>query len=100
MNTLHKAEEYSKLMQIQPTQVPVKFLVPFLEGCSLEDEDSPLSDLWAALPARASGAFDPSIAAYISILKQLGPDKAHILQSLWGHLKPHISDSSLLESND
>jgi hypothetical protein len=70
-------------------QVPLKFLVPFLENCSLEDEDSELTKRWAALLARAATEPNPAFIAYINILSNIDPDEAKILSELWKGTNPH-----------
>lgn len=52
--TLNRAAEIAKEQGISPKAIPMKFLVPFIEDCSLEEEDSPFIDQWAALLASAS----------------------------------------------
>src|SRR5689334_4355486 len=42
-----------------PNPVPNKFLIPFMEKCSLEELDNELVERWASLLATASTSFDP-----------------------------------------
>ena len=52
--------------------VPIKFMVPFLEQASLE-EDSTLVDLWANLLTSAAEEFDPHYIHSIGIISRLSP---------------------------
>ncbi|MFA6971905.1 MAG: Abi-alpha family protein [Gallionella sp.] len=68
-----------------PTRpIPLKLAVPLLEAASLEDDDF-LQDLWARLLVNAAnGASRISLQrAYISVLEQLTPLKAALLQKIY-----------------
>jgi hypothetical protein len=69
--TLNRAAEIAKENGITPKAIPMKFLVPFIEDCSLEEENSPLIEQWAALLASASKGFDPLHVAMRDILKNI-----------------------------
>lgn len=69
----------------EPQPVPPRLLMPILEKASLE-EDSELSERWAAL--LANSAMDPGgvLPAFVSILGELSPLEARFLRrihSLW-----------------
>ncbi|WP_196485891.1 Abi-alpha family protein [Burkholderia cepacia] len=68
-----------------PTRtIPPKFAIPLLQAASLED-DADIRDLWATLLvnyANANSGVDLS-AAYISILRDLTPLDARILQAIY-----------------
>src|ERR1700724_2108638 len=57
VKTLNRAAEIAKEKGISPNTIPIKFLVPFIEDCSLEEEESPLIEQWASLLASASKGF-------------------------------------------
>jgi len=68
-----------------PTRpVPLKLAVPLLEAASLEDDDY-LQDLWARLLVNAAnGSSRINLQrAYISVLEQLTPFEAAILQMIY-----------------
>ena len=68
-----------------PTQnVPMKLLIPILQGATLEENDS-LQDIWANLLVNAANAsFGEEVrSSYISILEQLNPLDAQILNTLY-----------------
>jgi hypothetical protein len=54
IRTLERAKEITEASGITPKELPLKFLVPFLEDCSLEQEDSPFIEQWAKLLSSAS----------------------------------------------
>jgi hypothetical protein len=69
MKTLVRAKEINEQTGISPKEIPLKFLVPFLEDCSLEAEESPLIEQWAKLLSSASANFDPVHIAIRAVLK-------------------------------
>jgi hypothetical protein len=75
---------------IEPKSVPLRVLVPLLEGASLEDDDD-LSTKWAALLANAATPeYNVNlIPSFSNILSQLSPRDAKVLDLLskekWYH---------------
>ncbi|MBL8669753.1 MAG: hypothetical protein JNK11_03800 [Alphaproteobacteria bacterium] len=67
---------------------PLKFFVPFLEKCSLEDEDIDLQARWAALLASASLSYDPTHRLFADVLDRLNPDGAHFIDDLYRDFVP------------
>lgn len=69
----------------RPTRaIPLKLAVPLLEAASLEDDDY-LQDMWARLLVNAANG-DSRVSlqrAYISILEQITPFEALILQKIY-----------------
>ncbi len=53
---------------IDVVPIPTKFLVPFLERASLEDESSDLCDRWSDLLVSAATEYDPSMIRFSAIL--------------------------------
>ena len=82
INTLERAKQISRNSSLSPNPVPVKFLVPFLEKCSLED-DAYLIEKWAALLASTSENCTSSNHQYINILSDISVDEAMFLDSLF-----------------
>jgi hypothetical protein len=62
--------------------IPNKFIVPFLEKASLEDENSEVMKLWSQLLVSAATEFDPTHLRVIDILSQIGPNEANYLKKL------------------
>jgi hypothetical protein len=64
---------------------PLKFLVPLIEDASLEEEESPLHEMWAGLLVAASKSeeFDAKLQMYREILKSIGPKEVCVLKELW-----------------
>jgi abortive infection alpha-like protein len=58
--------------------VPIKFLVPFLEKASLEEPDSELVNLWAALLVSAAEDYDPHFIHFTNIISQMSGRQAQI----------------------
>ncbi|QOZ52665.1 DUF2442 domain-containing protein [Bradyrhizobium sp. CCBAU 53338] len=59
-----------------------KFLVPFLEKASLEDEESSLIDLWAGLLASAAEGGSSQHIHFVSIISQLSPAQGSLFAKL------------------
>ena len=83
LRTLARAREFTEELGIEPQPVPVKFLVPFLENCSLEEEESQLLDKWARLLSSATAQFRDEHLTYSNILSHIGPSEAQIMADLW-----------------
>jgi hypothetical protein len=79
----------------------LKFIVPWWPGASLE-EDETLHDMWAALLANASLPDGDKVRpSFISILKEMSPDEAELLQFFNRTLhdwEPLMSSEKLEES--
>jgi hypothetical protein len=88
--TLGIAEEIVLRRGIKINEVPVKFLVPFLEKCSLEDEESELVKKWAELLVTAIADYNHRLISYADILAQLGPEEVHLLEAMWANTDPLI----------
>lgn len=86
LRLMQRAEEFLKLSGMAtPTRpVPMKLAIPILQGASLEEDDD-LQDRWAALLVNAANAeFEGEVRrSYVSILEQLTPLDAHILDVLY-----------------
>lgn len=76
------AAKFAKEHGLSCNEVPIKFLVPFLEKASLEDESSELSRLWSKLLANASNKFEWKLALLPEILSQIGAAEALLLGQL------------------
>ena len=81
--TIERAKQIANDRGVDPKQVPIKFLVPFLEQCSLEDEDSELSEYWAKLLVDASARFQNKHLLYSDILSRLGSGDANLIRHFW-----------------
>lgn len=84
MRVLEEARRLTEGKGKIPREVPIKFLVPFLEKCSLEEEGSPLISMWAGLLASAATGSDRSRNHLFSrVLADLCPADAAILDTLY-----------------
>lgn len=82
LNTLEKARTLAGKRKIKPTEVPLKFLVPFLEAASLEEEQSPLEDMWAELLSGAMKDRRLAKTVFVDTLRSLSADEVSVLNSL------------------
>lgn len=67
---------------IDPKSVPLRTLVPLLDGASLEEDES-LQDMWASLLASAAEDGDAVPPAFVSIMRDLSPSDADLLHALF-----------------
>lgn len=66
----------------EPKPVDLKTLIPLLEHCSLENEESDLIDKWAGLLATASSS-GLKTYSYPHILNQISPNEAKIIDFIY-----------------
>jgi hypothetical protein len=67
---------------IDVVPIPTKFLVPFLERASLEDESSDLCDRWSDLLVSAATEYDPSMIRFSAILGEIGAGEVNLLNRM------------------
>ena len=83
LKTLNKAKEIVDNEGITLKEIPIKFLVPFLEKCSLEDEESELINQWANLLVSAGSEYKANHPAFVDILSQISSSEAKLLKRIW-----------------
>jgi hypothetical protein len=83
LKTLRIAKELAENNEIPVGQVPTKFLVPFLENCSVEDEESDLIRKWAALLVSAAQNEKSNLNWCIRILAEIDGRQARVLDSIY-----------------
>ena len=87
-----KAAKMLKDEGISAAQIPPKILLPWLEGASLEtNETESLTDAWAGLFARAAKSSDAVVVSYMETLKKLGKDEAELLEFFATDTSPFYS---------
>jgi len=82
MKTIDRARFLAIEADIQPREVPLKFLVPFLEKASLEHEES-MRDRWARLLLSATTSFDGLHNVYLGLLSAMSSEEAGILSRMY-----------------
>jgi hypothetical protein len=65
-----------------PSPIPTKFLVPFLEKASLEEEESYLIDRWVDLLVSSSKAPETAHPRFVQILSEIGAAEAQLLRNI------------------
>jgi hypothetical protein len=79
---LTKAEEYINKKNIKIKQIPLKILVPLLDGASLEEDDD-LRDKWSALIVNYANENQKiNCTIYPNILNQLSSNEARCLDKM------------------
>jgi hypothetical protein len=82
INTLEKVQKIIKEKNIQPQQVNLKVLLPYLDAVSLE-EDEKLQDIWANLLVNyIDSKKNLTSVVYPNILKQLSSYEIELLSEL------------------
>ena len=81
---LAKAQKMLDDAGVSPISVPLRTLLPLLEGAALEEEDD-LSTKWAALLANAATPDSPVdiYPSFPHILSQLSPRDARVLDAIY-----------------
>lgn len=83
IRVLEKARIYANERGRELTRPELKFLVPFLESCSLEDEDNEeLQSMWANLLVSASTSEVGASLLFNRILKEISSAEAHLLRAM------------------
>jgi hypothetical protein len=88
--------------------LPNKFLVPFLERASLEDDESELGKRWSDLLVSAATEYSPSMVRFASVLSEIGAGEVALLRKMvvkygaergLNHIEdvPHIFVAPVLE---
>lgn len=91
LKTLKRAKQIAQEENLTLETPPLKFLVPFLENASLEDEnDDLLIELWAKLLVSSSSNFHGEYNLFIRILNELSPDEAKAFKYI---ANSHIHDN-------
>ena len=72
-----KARQRLELEQQPITPLPPKFLIPFMEKASLEDQNSEVCEMWANLLASAAQKYDAKMLAFIDILSRSSRDEIY-----------------------
>jgi hypothetical protein len=81
MRALKHAQEIVTKEQLTVVEPPIKFLVPFMEDCSLEaPEDNLLVDMWAKLFVSAASNFKSEHNLFIRILREMTYSEAKLLE--------------------
>jgi len=88
IKTLEKAESIVREREISVKEVPLKFLVPFLEKSSLEEENSYLVDTWAKLLVTAAQEYNSKHVFYTNLLANLGPEEVKTLEIMHKYSDP------------
>jgi hypothetical protein len=83
LKCVEKAEKMATDAGFTPQAVPPKILFPLLEGASFEENED-LHDMWAALLANAASSMKKTVRpGFISILREMAPDEAELLNSIF-----------------
>lgn len=83
IRSFEKARLIAKKKGLRMQPPPFKFLIPYMEDCSLEDsEDETLIEMWAHLLASAANSYQSEHNLFSRFLKELTSIEAHFLEYL------------------
>lgn len=82
IRTLERAREFASSHGGLKSCPPLKFFLPFMESCSLEEPNSDLVDGWARLLNSAATDFQPNHLIFSRILKEISSREAKVLAKI------------------
>lgn len=82
---LERAKAMLDAAGMSATRIPLRTLAPLMEGGSLEDDDS-MVERWGSLLANAAGGELDVPPSFPNVLRELEPEQARILDSLYDTL--------------
>lgn len=82
VKTLERAKEFAEPYGGLKKVPPLKFFVPFMENCSLEEEDEELVDMWAHLLVSASNDFESGHLLFMRILKEITGVEVRLIRKI------------------
>lgn len=83
ISIVEKARKWANERGIKTDEVPVRFMLPFLERCSLEAEDTAMADRWSTLLVNAVTHYESKFEVYSHILSNITADEAKLLRCMW-----------------
>lgn len=82
VRTLDRAREFARARGGLSKAPPLKFFLPFMENCSLEEDDDEVVDLWARLLVEAAREFKPGHLLFMRILREITGSEARLLRAI------------------
>lgn len=87
VSIIRRATEWADARGIARRSIPLKFIVPFIERCSLEEEDSEMANRWSELLINASNDYNEKYEVYSRFLSEITSQEAGILKKMWQSIK-------------
>ena len=82
LRVFRRAKELAEENGLRLSAPPLKFLLPFIEKCSMEDDTPSLPEMWAQLLVSASSEFKPEMIIFADIISKITSVEARILRSI------------------
>lgn len=82
VRTLDRARDFARQRGGMGQVPPLKFFLPYMENCSLEDDDDEVIDFWANLLVSASQRFGSGHLLFMRILREITGDEARLLRRI------------------
>lgn len=88
VKTLERAAQFARERNTTLSAPPLKFFLPFMEGCSLEEPDGNLVEQWARLLTTTSTESSSTESTsntliFTRILREIGPLEAKVMQEIF-----------------
>lgn len=90
-----RADQLAKESRIRKGKVPYKFLIPFVENSSMEDENGPLPEMWARLLVNAVDQYSAKHRFFADILTNMSAEAAFVLEIMYLRAPPLVSGNFL-----
>lgn len=78
---INRAKEICKKEKIKVENIPIKFLVPFLEQASLQDDED-VTEIWARLLTSAASDYDPILMIIKDSLSRLTSKEVGLIEKI------------------
>lgn len=80
---IERAKRFADKRDIPTKEIPIQFLVPFIEKSSLIDDNEDLFDVWASLLVSSAEECKTIYRTYVDILSLLGPKEVSTLRRIY-----------------
>lgn len=80
---VERSKKWAEERGIQPKVVPLRFFLPFLEKCSLEEPESDMADRWSRLLLDAATHYESKHEIYLQLLSSITADEARLLRCMF-----------------
>lgn len=93
VKTLEKAAQFANERNATLSAPHLKFFLPFMEGCSLEEAEGNLVDEWARLLANTSTERSSNALIFTRILREIGSIEAQVMQEIFQNKSDEKQDA-------
>ncbi|HUD51728.1 Abi-alpha family protein [Parvibaculum sp.] len=99
LRVFRRTKELANENGLKLSTPPLKFLLPFIEKCSLEEESDDLQEMWSRLLLSASTDFRPEMLIYADIISKMTSAGAQILKAICDEGRSTLGGPSQVADN-